>query len=72
MYVCICHAVSDTDLKRCMNDAPCSYGEVCKRLGIGSQCGRCEQSVRDMMSGMLPVIDNACQPLNQENSLERS
>jgi bacterioferritin-associated ferredoxin len=40
MYVCICHNITEEDLKRAVRETH-SPGEVVKKLGLGSSCGSC-------------------------------
>lgn len=42
MYVCICKAITDKQLKDAQKSAQ-SIREVCQNLGLGSECGACMQ-----------------------------
>ncbi|WP_298772883.1 bacterioferritin-associated ferredoxin [uncultured Shewanella sp.] len=41
MYVCICHAVTDTQIKEAVNQGDKSLTDVKHRLGVADQCGKC-------------------------------
>lgn len=41
MYVCICHAVTDRDIRKAVAQGACSVDMVCDRLKVSSSCGRC-------------------------------
>ena len=42
MYVCICKAITDKQLEEARNSSK-SIKDVCKTLGLGSECGSCLQ-----------------------------
>lgn len=48
MYVCICNALRDRDLKTASSDAR-SVAEVFKRCGRRPQCGKCLPDVARMI-----------------------
>ncbi|NRD75379.1 bacterioferritin-associated ferredoxin [Shewanella sp. VB17] len=41
MYVCLCHAVTDSQIKNAVIQGDSSLADVKKRLGVGDQCGKC-------------------------------
>jgi len=49
MYICICHAVTDRQIRACIEDGATSMRELRKCLGVGTQCGKCATHVRDML-----------------------
>lgn len=49
MYVCLCHGVTDRDIRRAA-DAGCrSVRELGQELGVGQQCGRCASTARAIL-----------------------
>ncbi len=48
MYVCVCHAITDSQVKASCHGASHPV-EVHKRLGVRPQCGRCLHCIRDIM-----------------------
>lgn len=40
MYVCICKAITEKQIEEAAQTAS-SLSEVCKKLGVGSECGLC-------------------------------
>ena len=44
MYVCICHAVTDEQIREEVCNGACSLRAVSKRLGVASRCGKCKNS----------------------------
>ena len=43
MYVCVCRAVTDSQIREAIYDGACSMRELRQRLGVASECGRCSQ-----------------------------
>lgn len=41
MYVCVCKAVSDRDIKKLVNEGASSVEDVARCTGAGTQCGSC-------------------------------
>lgn len=42
MYICICKAITDKQLEEAQRTSK-NFREVCKKLGLGSECGSCVQ-----------------------------
>lgn len=49
MYVCVCKAVTDTQIKRAINEGVCSRRELFKCLGVGADCGKCNPHVKELL-----------------------
>jgi bacterioferritin-associated ferredoxin len=49
MYVCVCRAVSDRDIRESVHQGASSLEEVKARLPVASCCGCCEQTVRELV-----------------------
>ncbi|MGI2260496.1 (2Fe-2S)-binding protein [Shewanella sp. GXUN23E] len=41
MYVCICHAVTDSQIKQAIAEGACTLSELKATLEIGNTCGKC-------------------------------
>ena len=41
MYVCICTAVTDKDIRKAVDRGACSLSDVQNELPVGACCGRC-------------------------------
>ena len=50
MIVCVCKAVSDRTIRASIADGVESFDELQFELGVATCCGRCEESVRDVMA----------------------
>jgi bacterioferritin-associated ferredoxin len=49
MYVCICHAVTDSEIREAVDRGARSLFEVQCRLPVAGCCGRCEAAARDVV-----------------------
>ena len=43
MYVCICNAVTDSQIRRCARSGACTLSDLQMRLGVACQCGVCAE-----------------------------
>ena len=50
MYVCVCHAVTDREIREEVERGASSLFDVQCRLPVGSCCGRCEDAARQVIS----------------------
>jgi bacterioferritin-associated ferredoxin len=53
MYVCICHAVTDRQIREIVDLGARSLFDVQARLPVGSCCGRCESSAEKLVEEQL-------------------
>lgn len=51
MYVCVCRAVTDSQIRDAICDGACSMRELRQRLGVASECGRCSQCALGILRG---------------------
>jgi bacterioferritin-associated ferredoxin len=49
MYVCVCHAVTDRQIRRAVEQGARTLGDVQMQLPVGACCGRCEDSAREVI-----------------------
>lgn len=49
MYVCICHAVTDKQIREAISDGAHSLRDLRRQLGVMSGCGKCGNCVRDIL-----------------------
>lgn len=57
MYICVCNAVTERQVRDCAQSGATSLEELAFRLGVGTGCGRC----RDCASGVLREIRTECE-----------
>ena len=46
MYVCVCNAVRDRDIRAAVDDGVVTMRELQKRLGVSAVCGKCAPCAR--------------------------
>ena len=49
MYVCVCQAVSDQDIRRAVAGGACTFEDVQNRTGCTTCCGCCEAEARELV-----------------------
>lgn len=50
MYVCVCRAVNERQLRQCVREGAGSVRAVSQRCGLGSCCGRCVPHARAIIA----------------------
>jgi len=56
MYICICHAVTDSTIRQAVHRGASSFRELSFNTGCGTQCGSCVSEVRKVMKGALTEL----------------
>mgnify|MGYP001636561864 CR=1 FL=1 len=68
MYVCVCKAVTDTQIKSAICAGVNSRRELFKCLGVGGDCGKCNPHVKELLNSHNQTFHgNPCVMENQEN-----
>lgn len=49
MYVCLCHGVTDREIREAADNGVTSMRQLGKELGVGRQCGRCAATAREIL-----------------------
>ena len=49
MYICVCHAISDRQIREVVDRGADSLYKVQCQLPVASCCGRCEDSAREVI-----------------------
>ncbi|PKU25930.1 (2Fe-2S)-binding protein [Telmatospirillum siberiense] len=49
MYICVCNALTESDIRSAETAGAATHGEVFRHFGVRPQCGRCFSSMRGMM-----------------------
>ena len=55
MYVCLCNALTDRDVRAHCDRGGCSVAMVYRSLGCAPQCGKCVPLVRQMLLQQPPA-----------------
>ena len=59
MYVCLCKAVTDNQIREAVEKGITQFGQVRKELGLASQCGKCGILAREVFDeSMNRTIDD--------------
>lgn len=53
MYVCICHGVTDHQIREVVDRGAVSLQQVQCQLPVAGCCGRCEETARDVIDQQL-------------------
>jgi len=51
MYVCVCHALTDRDVREAGTQGAMSHDQVFAHFGVQSRCGRCTGTMCRMLEG---------------------
>jgi bacterioferritin-associated ferredoxin len=58
MYICICNAVSDRDIRRCVEQRGArSVRDLKRELGVATQCCQCAKAARGVLKEALAGDD---------------
>jgi bacterioferritin-associated ferredoxin len=57
MYVCICNAVTEDDVRCCVVAGACSTKEVRSACGMQPGCGSCTKRLRALVSESLTAVE---------------
>lgn len=60
MYVCICHGVTDKDIRAAANNGACSLEALGEQLNVATCCGRCADCARSVLHEA--IQSPACTP----------
>jgi len=69
MYVCVCNAVTDSDIREAVDGGVHTLKQLRRTTGCGSTCGNCEELAAEVLQqaltdrrqphGLLPVMQLA-------------
>ena len=49
MYICLCHGITDRDIRAAIEDGAGSMRDLRACLGVATQCGKCACHVRAIL-----------------------
>jgi bacterioferritin-associated ferredoxin len=59
MYVCLCHSVTDTDIRRLVRtEGVCTLRELSQQLGGATQCGKCGRCAKEVLREAVDEVRN--------------
>jgi bacterioferritin-associated ferredoxin len=50
VYICICNAITEGQVRECAQGGTCSLEELASALGVGSGCGRCRDCAEQVLA----------------------
>lgn len=60
MYVCICKAISDHDIRQAVAEGISTWGELRERLSVAARCGRCTDCAKTCLDEALQEQGERC------------
>jgi bacterioferritin-associated ferredoxin len=57
MYVCVCHAVTDRQIYRAVEDGAKTLKDLRRDLGVASECGRCACCAKECLKQAKASLD---------------
>jgi bacterioferritin-associated ferredoxin len=56
MYVCVCKAVTDTQIRSALAEGLCTARQLAHGLGVGKECGKCVKHIKGLLDVTPPAI----------------
>jgi len=56
MYICICKAVTDGQIRQAIHAGACTRKQLIECLNVGRDCGKCNADVRELLNQHVPNI----------------
>ncbi|MBI2380874.1 MAG: bacterioferritin-associated ferredoxin [Gammaproteobacteria bacterium] len=56
MYVCLCHAVTDRQIRQAVCAGACSMRQLSQELGVNTQCGKCGKCAQQVLKNTLAEL----------------
>ncbi|TXL18028.1 hypothetical protein BMR04_03355 [Methylococcaceae bacterium HT3] len=50
MYICVCKAVTDSQIQTAIDNGMNTHRELDQCLGVGSGCGKCKRHIRELVN----------------------
>ncbi|HEX2649088.1 MAG TPA: (2Fe-2S)-binding protein [Burkholderiales bacterium] len=50
MYICLCNAITERDIRSCVEEGACTMRELESSLGVGTCCGKCKPAAREILN----------------------
>lgn len=61
MYVCVCKAVTDNDIRRAADGGVKNLRQLSRETGCSSQCGQCAKMARSILSDAIAESNESLQ-----------
>ncbi|MEJ2760070.1 MAG: (2Fe-2S)-binding protein [Gammaproteobacteria bacterium] len=50
MFVCVCHAVTESDIDRALDEGAATLDHLKHRLDVATSCGCCSETIRECLA----------------------
>jgi bacterioferritin-associated ferredoxin len=50
MYICLCNAITEREIRCCVEDGARSMRDLESCLGVGVTCGKCKPAAREVLN----------------------
>ena len=54
MYICLCNAITERQIRACAESGARSLCELESCLGVGTNCGRCRPAATEILANLAP------------------
>jgi len=58
MYICICKAVTDHQIREAIQQGACTRKQLIECLSVGRDCGKCNADVRELLNVHAPQVSS--------------
>jgi bacterioferritin-associated ferredoxin len=58
LYICICNAITERQVRECARSGVCSVDQLASELGVGAGCGRCLECATDLLREVVSPTDS--------------
>lgn len=58
MYICVCHAVTDSQIRDLVDQGATSLSQVQCKVPVAGCCGRCEPTAREVIDEHLAKLSH--------------
>ncbi len=50
MYICLCHGITESEIRRCAAEGAATLPDLERCLGVGTNCGRCRETAAVLLA----------------------
>ncbi len=65
MYVCVCKAVTDSQILTAIDNGVCTRKKLTHCFGIGKDCGKCNKDVMALLEQKMATVQSLPPAANQ-------
>lgn len=72
MFLCICKSVSDTQIREEVEQGARTVGDLSARFGLGTECGKCLDDVRQVLDACLLAPSSASESASVSTPIDHA